>query len=108
MMASSRRLNDCPAGRRSSVACGEADVQPRIDAGDTGHRGDGCIDLVDLPIRGDVAVEDRDVVVNRHMDAGEIEALLEWAERRSDAIGENEVDDIGVRATSSQPVDAST
>jgi hypothetical protein len=105
-MASIRRLNDCSAGRRARVACDQADVEPGIDADDTGHGGDGCIDLVNLPIRADLAVEERDVVVNRHMDVREIEALLEWAERRSDAIGENEVDDIGVRATLPQPVDA--
>jgi hypothetical protein len=80
-------------------------VEPGIDAGHTGNRGDRSIDLVDLSIRADVAVEERDVVVHHHMDVREIEALLEWAERRSDAIGENEVDDIGVRATPSQPVE---
>lgn len=105
-MASLRRLNDCSAGRRASVPRDQADVEPGIDAGDTGHRGDRCVDLVNLPIRADVAVEKRDVVVNHHVDVREIEALLEWAERRSNAIGENDVDDIGVRATLSQPVDA--
>ena len=107
-MATIRQQNDCSTGRRASVACDQADVEPGIDAGDTGHRGDGCIDLVNLPIRADVAVEERDVVVNRHVDVREIKALLEWAERRSDAIGENDVDDIGVRATPSQSVDAAT
>jgi hypothetical protein len=82
-------------------------VEPGIDAGDTGHGGDGCIDLVNLPIRADVAMEECDVVVNRHMDVREIKALLEWAERRSDAIGENEVDDIGVGTTVPQSVDTS-
>lgn len=105
-MVSIRRPNDRSAGRRASVACDQTDVEPGIDASHTGHRGDRRIDFVDLPIRADLAVQQRDVVVNHHVDMREIEALLERAERGSDAIGENEVDDVRIRATPPQPIDA--
>ena len=92
------------AGGRTGVSGDEPDVKVGIDTVHAGNRGDGAIDRVHVPVGADLAVERGDVVVDHHVDVGEIEAFLERAERRSDPVGEYLVADVGIRTPPSKPV----
>ena len=96
----------CALGR-ARVTREQPDVEVRLDADDTDDTGDGVdgvFDLRRLLHRGDVAVEQRRVDLDHHMDAREVEASFEGSDRGADPIGEHVVGDIGVGLPPAQAV----
>ena len=89
-------LFDAPAGGRTGVAPGEANVEVGLDAEHTGDGGHRRLELAGLPIRCGDPVQQRDVVFDQHVDVRKVEPLFHRSDRRPDPIGEHQVGHVGV------------
>ena len=92
------------AFRRPAVAPDEADMQIRLHARHTCHRGDRPFQLGGLLVSVHFPVEQGDVVLHHHVNVGQVEPLLETAQRRANPIGQYVVDDVGIGMTAAHSV----
>lgn len=79
-------------------------MEVRTNTGDTGHGTDLGREAFGRVLGRHVAVQRGDVPMHRHVDPWLIECVLEWSERRSNSIGEDEVVDVLVRVAAAQSV----
>ncbi len=99
------RMDGSP-GRWAGVAGRQADVEVRLDADDARQCGDRTFDLFGLRHARHLTMEQCNVVFDHHVDVGQVESLLQAAERGTDAVGQHIVAHfgIGVAATSRESI----
>ena len=86
------------------VSTRETGVEVRFDSAHAAHVQDGVFDRVRRLLVRNAAVQDRDVVLDHHVHAWNVQPVNEWPDRRANAIREDVVGNIRVRRAARQSV----
>ena len=90
---------------RAAITGREADVQMRFHPAYSADAQDRVLERAYVAVFGDLAMEDRDMVLDHDVNVRYVEALLNAADTGADAIDENVVAHVGVRMPPGEPVD---